>query len=249
MDFNSIYICNLQLMRRSFLFTIIASLLIFSACKKSTEDFVTPPLSDYYPLTVGKYITYSLDSIVYYTNFGVSAVVKSYQVKHVVDAQITDALGRPAYRIIRFIRSTPTAAWVADNTFMAVPGETSIEFIENNLRYIKLRSAIKQDNSWKGNSYINTSSLSSNLKYLDDWDYTYDSINVAAKVGTLTIDSTIKVAQIDQQTAIDKTFSEEKYAKGIGLVYRNFLYWNKGNANGTFTDASYGVILKMIDHN
>ena len=73
--------------------------------------------------------------------------------------------------------------------------------------------------------------------------------DASAKIGAVTIDSTIKVAEIDDQTAIDRTFSEAKYAKGIGLVYRSFLYWNKGNVNGTFSDASYGVVMKMIDHN
>jgi hypothetical protein len=236
-------------MRKLFSFTAIASLIIFSACKKSTVELSIAPLSDYYPLTVGKYITYSLDSIVYYANFGTSATVNSYQIKQVVDAKITDNLGRPAYRIIRYIRNNASSAWVPDNTFMAVPTETSIEFVENNLRFLKLKSPLRQDYNWKGNAYINTSSLSSALKYLDDWDYTYDSLNVPAKIGALTIDSTIKVAQIDDLSAIDRTFSEEKYAKGIGLIYRNFLYWNKGNANGTYSDASYGVILKMIDHN
>ncbi|MFM2326737.1 MAG: hypothetical protein RIR31_939 [Bacteroidota bacterium] len=236
-------------MRKLFLFTAIASLIIFSACKKSSVELSIAPLSDYYPLTVGKYITYSLDSIVYYANFGTSATVNSYQIKQVVDAKITDNLGRPAYRIIRYIRNNAASAWVPDNTFMAVPTETSIEFVENNLRFLKLKSPLRQDYNWKGNAYINTSSLSSALKYLDDWDYTYDSLNVPAKIGALTIDSTIKVAQIDDLSAIDRTFSEEKYAKGIGLIYRNFLYWNKGNANGTYSDASYGVILKMIDHN
>ena len=71
-----------------------------------------------------------------------------------------------------------------------------------------------------------------------------------AKIGTTIIDSTIKVSEIDTPPDfIEKIFSEEKYAKGIGLVYRNFLYWNKGNANGTYSDASYGVIMNMIDHN
>ncbi len=236
-------------MRKLFCFSVMASVIFFSACKKSTEEFSTGALSDYYPLKVGKYITYSLDSIVYYTNFGTSAVTKSYQVKHLVDAQITDNLGRPAYRIVRFIRSYSTGPWVADNVFMTVPTENSIEFIENNLRFLKLKSPIKQDYSWSGNSYINTSSQIPFLKFYEGWDYTYDSLNIPAKVGPITIDSTIKVSHIDELTAIDRTFSEEKYAKGIGLVYRNFLYWNKGNANGSYSDASYGVIMKMIDHN
>jgi hypothetical protein len=233
---------------RRILFTITAAAgLLIAGCKK-TEELPVLPLSDYYPLQVGKYITYALDSIVYYTNFNTSAVVKSYQVKHVVDAPVTDAQGRPAFRILRYIRSNAAAPWVPDNTFMALSTGNSIEFVENNLRFIKLVSPIRQDYTWQGNKYINTTNNTS-LQYMDAWDYTYDSINVAATVGALTIDSTIKVAQIDNQTSIDRTFSEEKYAKGIGLVYRNFIYWNNGTVNGVFTDNSYGVVMKMIDHN
>jgi len=236
-------------MRQSFFYAAIITVVLMSSCKKTTEELPLPALNDYYPLTVGKYITYSLDSIVYYSNFGVSATIKSYQVKQVVDAKITDNLGRPAYRIIRYIRSTPTAAWQPDNTFMAIPATNSIEFVENNLRFLKLANPIRQDFSWKGNTYINTTSLSSTLKYLDDWDYTYDSINVAAKVGALNIDSTIKVSEIDYTDPYNRIFSEEKYAKGLGLVYRNFLYLNKGSLTGPYSDGSYGVIFKMIDHN
>ena len=236
-------------MKRKYCFAAFTVLVIFGACKKNSEDFASAPLTDYYPLTVGKYITYSLDSIVYYSNFGTAATVKSYQVRHTVDAKITDAQGRPAYRILRAIRNSATAPWFNDNVFMVVATETSIEFIENNLRFLKLKSPIRQDFTWKGNAYINTTSINSTLKFLDDWDYSYDSLNVPVKLGALTIDSTIKVAEINDQTAIDRTFSEAKYAKGIGLVYRNFLYYNRGNANGTFSDASYGVIMKMIDHN
>ncbi len=235
-------------MRRISLLFIAAALLVISSCKK-TEELPVLPLSDYYPLKAGKYVTYNLDSIVYYTNFNTSAVTKSYQVKLVTDAQITDAMGRPAWRIIRYIRTGTTGPWTADNVFMAVNTGNSIEYIENNLRFIKLVSPIRQDYTWQGNKYIDVSSLGSQIKYLDGWDYTYDSINVKSTIGTIPVDSTIKVAQIDNRTSIDRTFSEEKYAKGIGLVYRNFIYWNNGTVNGTFTDNSYGVIMKMIDHN
>lgn len=235
-------------MRKFILAASVVCISLLGSCKKDEQPSY-PALKDYFPLEVGKYVTYNLDSIVFYTNFGVSAVTHSYQVKHVVDAQVTDALGRPAYRIIRYIRSYPTAPWVADNTFMAVNTGNTIEYTENNLRFIKLVDPIRQDYTWQGNKYIDVTSSSSQVKYFDRWDYSYDSVNIRTQVGTLSIDSTIKVSEIDNQTSIDRTYSTEKYAKGIGLVYRNFLYWNTGTANGAYSDNSYGVIMTMIDHN
>ncbi len=248
-------------MRKVFFFVVTISLFFFSACKKSTEVLNTAPISDYYPLQIGKYITYNLDSSVVYLNFGSSIVVIHYQVRYVVDAQITDNLGRPAYRIIRYIRKTAADPWVPDNTFMAVPTDFSMEFIENNFRYLKLKEPISEGYSWKGNSYIDTYSLNSTVQYLDDWDYTYDSLNYPAKIGALTIDSTIKVAQRDEVIGLPSdpghysqiNFSEEKYAKGIGLIYRRFLHTEYQPPTpghpGAYADATYGVTLTMIDHN
>ena len=184
-------------MRKLIFLTLTTAVLFMSACKKSSEVFQSAPISDYYPLQAGKYIVYNLDSTVF-INFGTTKVIRSYQVKYLVDALITDNLGRPAYRIFRYIRKTPIDPWVADNTFMAVPTEFSMEFIENNFRFLKMKSPIRDGYTWKGNTYIDTYSLNSNVKYLNDWDYSYDSLNSPAKIGALTIDSTIKVNQRDE---------------------------------------------------
>ena len=118
---------------------------------------------------------------------------------------------------------------------MVVPTTNSIEYIENNLRFLKLELPIKQDFSWKGNSYIDTYSINSDVKYLDDWDYIYDSIDVPLTINSLTIDSTIKVSERDEFLGQDpsipgtqyaeKNYAVEKYGKGIGLIYREFLHW------------------------
>jgi hypothetical protein len=246
-------------MRKTHLLVAVCSAMLLSACNKS-EVYVTPSLSDYYPLKVGSYITYQLDSTVF-VNFGTVRSVKSYQVKHAVDAQITDNLGRPAYRIIRYIRVNPTDPWVPDNTFMAVPTQFTMEFIENNLRFIKMKEPLVDGYTWKGNSYIDTYSLNSDIKYLDNWDYTYDSMYLPAKIGALTIDSTIKVEQRNEvignpsnpNSYSEINIGEEKYAKGIGMIYRYFLHTEyqpptPGHV-GAYSDGSYGVRLTMIDHN
>lgn len=243
-------------MRKIFFLTIVTSAIFFSACKKSTDDFTVTPLTDYFPLKVGKYITYNLDSTVF-INFGTKDTVIKYQVKHQVDAEITDNLGRPAYRIIRYIRKTAANPWQPDNTFMAVPTASTIEFVENNMRFISLAAPVKNGFSWKGNRYIDIYGL--NVRYLEDWDYTYDSVNVNITLGALAVDSTLKVAQRDEvigNPSDPNSYHEinngvEKYAKGLGLVYRNFLhveYQPPRPGVGAYRQG-YGIRLTMIEHN
>ena len=245
-------------MRKVSLLLIIVSAVIFNACNKSTEVLDLPAINDYYPLQVGKYVTYSLDSTVF-INFGTKDTVIKYQVKHQVDDRITDNLGRPAYRIIRYIRKTPANAWAPDNTFMAVPTDFALEFIENNMRFLKLKGPIRDAFTWKGNSYIETYSLNSNVKYLDDWEYTYENVNMSQIVGAFTLDSTLNVNQrddiignpADPNSYSEINFSAEKYAKGVGLVYRNFLhkeYQPPTPGRGGYR-IGYGVKMTMIDHN
>lgn len=243
-------------MRKISLLLIISVALIFSACKKSTDDFVLTPVTDYFPMQIGKYITYNLDSTVF-INFGTKDTVIKYQVKHQVDALITDNLGRPAYRIIRYIRKTAANPWAPDNTFLAVTNESTAEFIENNMRFIKLKAPIRNGYSWKGNSYIDIYGL--NVRYLEDWDYTYDSVNNKITVGAFTLDSTLKVAERDEvignpgdpNSYHEINYSAEKYAKGLGLIYRDFLhveYQPPRPGVGAYRQG-YGVKMTMIDHN
>ena len=240
-----------------FYFILFAfSILIFSSCKK-TDNYNSAAISEYYPLQTGKFITYQLDSLIYLA-FGTRDTTVSYQVKYLTDAQITDNLGRPAYRIFRYIRKDATAMWMPDATFMVVNTINNLEFIENNLRYIKLQLPIKNDISWKGNSYIDTYSSFSLLKYLENWDYTYSNVAGSDVVGNYQLDSTVTVNQRDEIIGIpseptsysEVNFGQEKYAKGIGMVYRKFFHSEyQPNNGGYFADGSYGVTYTMIDHN
>ena len=234
--------------------------LLFTSCKKEKGSLTSDPVSAYYPMEVGKYITYTLDSTVF-VNFGQKDTIISYQAQDRVDALISDNLGRPAYRVIRFIRKDDTEDWVANNTFLVVPTEAAIEYVENNQRFLKLVLPVKQDFSWKGNAYIDTYSVDSEVKYLDDWDYIYDSVGVPLTFNSLMIDSTVKVSERDEFLGQDpsipgtqfgeRNYSVEKYGKGIGLIYREFLHWEyqggQGSTPGYFN--GYGVKMTITDHN
>ena len=239
---------------------LLVVVIFFTACKKESEEFKTISISDYAPLTVGKYVTYSLDSLVY-INFGATEAHRFYEVKYLTADSLTDLLGRKAFRIVRYKRTLPSGTFTPDNTFLAVNTGTSFEFTENNLRYLKLTQPIKNDRTWKGNSAIDVTSVGTDLQYLADWDYTYKDVEQPKKIGTYNLTNTITVNQIDEsvnlpvipagqpnQTNIaSKDFSKEIYAKGIGLVQREFVHFEYQLAFPGY--VGYGIKLVMVDHN
>lgn len=248
-------------MMKSLFISAVSVLLFFSACKKQTDDFKVPDLSEYVPLQTGKYITYQLDSF-RYLPFSVTGITITYQVKFLVDAEITDNLGRPAYRIIRQIRKDAAQPWIPDNTFTAINTGSGFEFIDNNLRFLKLKAPVTNGFTWKGNSFINTSTQFTDFRYLDGWDYTYDSVGAPLALGSITLDNTIKVAQRDEiignpddvNSYSEINYGVEYYAKGIGLVYKRMFHSEyqpptTPGGSGYYSDASKGYILTMIDHN
>ena len=247
-------------MKRLTLLTCVAALAIsMNSCKDKTGGIDTASIEDYSPFIVGKYITYRLDSIVP-ASFGAGLETRTFEVKYQVDAAITDANNRPSFRIVRFMKK-PGNTWQSDASFLATPTGQGLEFVENNLRYIKLRLPIRDGYTWQGNTHIDTYSLNSEVKYLADWDYMYDSVGVATTVGTYDLEDVIKVDQKDEiigdpndtQHYYEENFGMEKYARGIGLVYRRFLHIEyqppTGSSSGKFVDGTYGVTLTMIDHN
>src|ERR1700733_4840053 len=119
------------MLKRIIIVLICGTVILLNSCKK-TDTFTSVPLTAYYPLQTGKYITYELDSTVFLA-FGARDTIIKYQVQDRVDAQITDNSGRPAYRILRFIRKNKDDEWASNNTFMVVPTDNVIEFVENNL--------------------------------------------------------------------------------------------------------------------
>jgi hypothetical protein len=234
--------------------------LLWASCQK-TEQLATAKITDYQPLQIGKYITYRIDSTVYTTLSSVREV-HSYIIQDFVDAEVTDNLGRPAYRIRRMIRdNADTTKWTDNTSYIIIPLAHSVEVVDNNLRYIKLQEPIRETATWKGNNYINTFSDPSQ-QYLDDWDYTFENVEQPFSLGKLNWDQSITVNQRDEVlgTPDNRQFyweinrSKEVYAKGIGLVYKDFLHeaWQPSNIicpAGCFESNGYGIRLTFLNSN
>ncbi len=245
---------------------VIAFSFSFTSCEKETEEFKTDVIADYMPLAVGKYITYRLDSTVF-TNFQRNIEIHRYQVKHVVDAAVPDNLGRPSYRILRYLRdSTGTQPWVENGTYFITPLADQVEVIEDNLRFIKLHLPFKLNTDWKGNKYLSDKPYASLYNFSNDdgmneWDYNMERFDETAAIGGKAVKDVYTIFQIDEKmnapvtnyaVAGWRTLATEQYAKNIGLVSRDYILWEyQPNTNGVGVGPTegFGIKMWMIDHN
>ncbi len=254
------------------LFTLLV-LVLFIGCTKETETCNTDSLSSYLPLQTGKYITYRLDSTVF-TQSGRKEETHTYQEKLEVAAQLTDNLGRPSYRLDRYIRdSAGQNAWSHAGATFITPLTNNIEVINDNLRVLKLTLPVKEGNTWKGFRYVSSGTTNEpegpyhslyefnddNHIHLNDWDLTYGTKDERLTLNGQTIDSVVTVLGPDEASNApvadpnsfgSRTYLADKYAKNIGLVYQELIMWEyQPNPNGTPFKVGFGVKRSMIDHN
>ena len=239
---------------------VMLFLVVMMGCGKEFETLDTGKLEEYYPLQVGKTYLYRLDSTIL-ASFGTSLIVKSYQAKDSVESTFNDNSGRLSYRIYRFVRDTAgLQPWQFGATYIATPTNSTIEYVDNNMRFIKLAAPVTEGFTWKGHSFIDTKSLNTTVSYLDEWEYEYRDLGQTYNVFDKTYDSTVTVHQQDETTPPgpfdpnnyqQKNYSVEVYAKGIGLIYKEFLHWTWQTTPppAKYEDGSYGVKMRLISHN
>nr|WP_294908069.1 hypothetical protein [uncultured Lacibacter sp.] len=266
MNFNGILP---ELFRKPFLLACTL-LLLLNSCKR-TETLETLTIDELVPLTVGKYITYRLDSLVF-TNAGKAEEIHRYQVKHVVDRESTDNLGRPAWVIATYLNdSVASGQWVQNGTYTITKVDKRLEVNEHNLRMIKLNLPVREGFVWRGNTHLPDHPYSPEFplgidESMDLWEYRYENINASETIGTTQLTDVTTVFHIDESENVpmktDTSFasrelSVEKYAKNIGLVFREFQLWENQPRKTTSGQTSsydpvrigFGVKMWMIAKN
>jgi hypothetical protein len=230
---------------------------IICSCNKN-NPLITATPADYYPMHIGNYIIYRMDSLKF-INVGSQDTTISYLAMEVVDDSITDNLGRLSYRVIRYLSDTTGASgWTPSIAYMVTPLTGSVEVVENNLRYIKLVTPVQNNISWLGNAHIDTESDTSQVPYLDGWNYTYSATGLPFNVLAGTVPQSVIVNEANNVSGLGDSsytqtlFSEEVYGKNIGLIYKRFLYSVYQSPNVEYPSGvtiGYGLTFNMVSHN
>ncbi|MBX5439391.1 MAG: hypothetical protein IRZ29_07610 [Thermoflavifilum sp.] len=204
-------------------------LLSLGACHKTSLS--PPPDAGYafFPIYVGMERHYWLDSIIY-RDFDGTIDTEHYEAWDRVDTSYLNDSGQQVFRILRMLRPVGIQQWLPALTIEITWLPQRMEWLEDNLRYIKLIFPVAEGKSWSGNAYLETN-LNPDLQYLNGWVYAYQDVNKPANIDTLHFDSTLTVREandsLNSPSYAFRTYSLEQYARGVGLVYRHFIHWEQ----------------------
>jgi hypothetical protein len=203
-------------------FAVLVIALAFSACKKEFYNDTLDYQYDYQPLEIGQYTIFDVDSYRYvYTSPSQFVDTVRYQQRELISDTFYDNQNRLNYRLEMMRRPNAAASWGDLRVWYCVKTATNFERIEDDLRFTKFVFPPKDGISWKGNTYLPTTDTNF-FKVYNDWNYIFKDVNTPKTIQTLSFDSTATIVQVDEENLIDKKRSVEVFAKGVGLVSKEF---------------------------
>ncbi len=240
----------------SFLLLAVISAASFNACKKH-NDTTADPTRNYFPLTLGKSVTYNVDSI-YYNEATCSQYRTKSQLKYVVTDTFTDRKNykdKLTYIMDVFSRPYEGATWRPHSVIILNPTSSSLNWSEEQVKYVMMSFPIKEGAQWKGNQFAPVTD--SDFAYLKNWNYQYRDVHKSYNTGYVNFDNTVSVLEVDESinypdydslVVAARNFSKAVYAYNVGLVYRELTHWTYKGANNQCVEG-YSVVMKAVDHN
>ncbi|MBL7682581.1 MAG: hypothetical protein JNK00_04435 [Flavipsychrobacter sp.] len=238
--------------------------IVYTSCKKADEIPVVKEHQAYFPLEIGKYVIYNVDSTIW-DDTNCVKVVRRHQMMYTVADTFTDAMGRPSYRIDVRIRKKAEDVWQTHNVIYATNTGQELEMSHSTLKFIKMIYPIEENRTWLGNAYVDVDDT--DIAYFRDWTYRYVNVGLPFDNGQVKYNKTVTVLQIDEKindpeiqprTDAVRTFSKEVFGEGIGMVYREYYRWtydasalNNNDVNNPDTKCfkGDGVVMRAVDHN
>jgi hypothetical protein len=224
---------------------ILVILLLFAACKEVEDPFQLPDddSAEFYPLYIGKYWLYELDSIIYAPNAAKPIDTLYREVREEVVDTFLDLLGNTWYRIDRFERASDTLPWSINQVVAAaVHGKEALR-LENDLTFVKLLFPLEPFKTWNGNKDFDPAIIiriaEESLEMFKGWEY-----RVLNEGGQ----DTVRIQQANTENFIELRYARETYVRGKGLAERELRILDTQNIDDTRPweeKAEKGFILRQ----
>lgn len=250
--------------------------LFFFSCNKDKviDNYQSPdPMHDYYPLHIGDWRIYEVDSIVLRQTLG-GAIAKDTSLS-LVKEEVVDTFrnlsGELIFRIERFSKPRDNSQVWSNPTVVgkSIQDNKAIH-LENNKQFIQMPFPPTLYTSWRGNSafdaYQDVEVAGNTIQmFAPEWDYFIIDNNAQLTINQQNFDSLLLIQEVSPN--LDKIFGEDfylfnryqhsvaYYKKGLGLVYKEQDFF-ESNTNVQTTapwidqaDRGFSFRKRLIDWN
>lgn len=208
--------------------SIVFALIFLAGCGNDPIDNPFPDDStDYFPLAVGRSITYAVDSTVFDdAPNGNSFETVSFQLKEEIASVTLDLEGDSVYYIHRYRRSAPADPWVITDVWTMQKNTAEALRAEENITFRKLSFPLKFGKRWDPTSYIHPeTTIMIGTEFMEpyqDWDAEVLSYDRPGVIGDFDFggNEVMTVQQADTDDGVMKRYVVETYVRHIGLVER-----------------------------
>jgi hypothetical protein len=214
--------------------------LLLAACKREDAPAPGDPGLGYFPIDVGTWVEYQVDSVWRDDLVGVHDSL-SYHLLERIEEHYIDPAGRPAQRIVRHVRDE-AGAWVPRDVWMSTRSAQQAEKLEENERRLKLSFPLRTGRKWDVN-ILNTR---------PPWEVEVEELDVARTVHGLTYDRTVALRNTVPANLITTRDLFERYAYDVGLVEKRWTEWERQPVYGpggqitAFTTRGFDLRMRAV---
>lgn len=210
---------------RSICIWCFALLLGLWACEDETETIEVDFGYEYFPLEVGKYWEYEVDSLIF-DPFNIVGDVDTIQLfvrEEIIDTLI-DLEGNTRYILARSERSDATDSWDIKKVSTLRRTENQAVRQEDNLEFTVLTFPPKVNNSWNGTGFISPPTQvpvgDQTIDFFLGWESQIIESG-AVNLDLLSFSDVLTVSIADNENFIEIREGQEQYAPGVGLISRD----------------------------
>lgn len=197
-------------------------------CGGDTIDNPFPDDStEYFPLAVGRSITYAVDSTVFDdAPNGNSYETVSFQIKEEIASVNLNTEGDTVCYLHRYRRSTESDPWQITDVWTVSKNTAEALRTEENLTFRVLNFPLRYGKRWEATAYIHPQTTiqvgTEFIKPYEDWEAEVLSYDQPGQVGDFVFDSTeVMILHLtDTDDGVMKRYVQETYVRHIGLVAR-----------------------------
>jgi hypothetical protein len=178
------------MVRWIFLSLFATSLFFLFACEGNLTEPPQDKAYDYFPLKVGSYQVYQVDSVIY--DPGIGGIEKDYislQVKEVVVDTFRDDTNVLMYKTERYERPGEGHEWEIKSVFAKGTEDDKAILLSENLRFIKFLFPPKEFKTWDGNvhfdEYLTVEIAGEPVQIYKSWEYEMTDVGQSLNPGSL----------------------------------------------------------------